>query len=47
VEQPRETVPFAEIQFKDIQTLDRIVRFLVVPLESQRVAEMRLSFFLV
>lgn len=33
VEQPRETVPFAEIQFKDIQTLDRIVRFLVVPHE--------------
>ena len=33
MEQPRETVPFAEIQFKDIQSLDRIVRFLVVPHE--------------
>ena len=31
VEQPRETVPFAKIQPKEIQPLNRIVRFLVVP----------------
>lgn len=36
VEQPREIIPFAEIQLKEIQTLDRIVRFLVVPQNESR-----------